>query len=88
MMPKLMISRSGKDATMTSYPTLVHQEGSPVRVFLLQALELVQHCLQRPITNELNVFPPNDLHNIENDHLAAPTHSASLIRQHAGNAGA
>lgn len=71
-----------------SHATLVHEEGSPVGVFLLQALKFVQHRLQRPVANELNVLPPNDLHSIEDDHLAAPTDSASLIMLRAEKVGA
>ena len=33
----------------------------PVRILLLQTLELIQHGLQRSITYELNVLPSNHL---------------------------
>lgn len=33
----------------------------PVRVLILQTLKLFQHCLQRSVTDELNILPSNHL---------------------------
>jgi hypothetical protein len=60
--PELSCSPWRQDRSLLRYYLdLRVWQTSPVRILLLQPLELVQHHLQRPVADELYVLPSDDL---------------------------